>query len=404
MKIGLKVRGAIVGDEMMYLTNAHVVCENGKIVELGEGEPRADLIEQHPDWVLCPCFINAHIHLGDSAFKDLGYGRTLKELFEPPNGLKHRLLRETPSETVIQGMRETLLDLIASGTYAVADFREGGSKGVKLSLEASKGLPIRVLTFQRPDHSFTAEELEGNVGSYPQRAVQELGETAGVVWGVAPSSPNDLTDSALIQLNEYARRHKLLKGIHAAEDRRSRQIAVKRSGISEVSRALEFYEPDFLVHMIYSEEADLDLVVSSEASVVCCPRANRALGLALPPIRKILDKGINVALGTDNVMLNPPDLFSEMEFVLKAFDRISPKEVLQMVTINAARTVKIDGEVGSLKEGKEATFMALNFGDRNLRFSRDHVVSIVHRARRRNVDKVYIKGEVTYDRARGIGL
>jgi len=386
---------------MHLLPNAGIVFEDGKIVEVKRGEPQADLVEDRPEWILCPCFVNAHVHLGDSAFKDMGYGSSLEELFAPPNGVKHRLLRETSERILIQAMRDALLDMMASGTGVVADFREGGSKGVALALDACRDLSIRLLTFHRPDHSFTAQELDANKRPYPEEALAELEKTAPIVSGIAPSSPNDVTDAALGQLREYAARHGLLRGTHAAENPRSREIAIRRAGSSEVTRAIKFFGPDFIVHMIYCDEQEIELVASSGISLICCPRANRSLGLGLPPIRRFLDRGINVALGTDNVMLNSPDMFAEMDFLLMAYDRIRPAEILRMATINGARALKVEAELGSIEVGKEASFVAVNFADRNLRFSKDPLLSLVHRARPHNVERTYIRGQVAYDRSGG---
>jgi cytosine/adenosine deaminase-related metal-dependent hydrolase len=111
-----------------------------------------------------------------------------------------------------------------------------------------------------------------------------------------------------------------------------------------------------------------------------------------------------VALGTDNVMLNPPDMFREMEFTLKAYSvwglaktGLNPKEVLKMATINGAKALKIENVTGSISEGKDADLVVLDFDAANLRHTKDVLTAVVHRARPSNVKLVLIEGEIVYD-------
>ena len=172
-----------------------------------------------------------------------------------------------------------------------------------------------------------------------------------------------------------------------------------------MERALKHFEADLLVHLTYAKQEDLNLVARSSVSVVCCPSANATLDLRLPPIPKMLERKINVALGTDNVMFNPPDMLREMAFVMKAYrmervakNCLTPKEILMMATINGARALRIDDETGSIKEGKLADIVALDFDALNLRYTHDVLTAVVHRVHPDNVKLVLIGGEIAHDR------
>ncbi|MBS7622919.1 amidohydrolase family protein [Candidatus Bathyarchaeota archaeon] len=228
-----------------------------------------------------------------------------------------------------------------------------------------------------------------------------------MVHGLAPSSPNDVTDEELDQLSSIAKRHGKLKATHAAESPHSEEASRRMSGSTEVHRAIHIFEADLLVHLTYASEQDLRLVAERGVSVAACPRANAALGLRLPPIPQMLDAGINVSLGTDNVMLNQPDMFREMEFTLKAYRiekaaarPLKPIEVLRMATINGARTLGIEEETGSIDEGKSADLLIMNL-DRTLKNTQDLPTAIVHRAGAEDIDTVILRGEITYDRLMG---
>jgi len=132
-----------------------------------------------------------------------------------------------------------------------------------------------------------------------------------------------------------------------------------------------------------------------------------SLGLRLPPVPEMLDAGINVCLGTDNVMLNQPDMFREMEFTLKAYRMeksaarsLDPMEILRMATINGARALGLAEETGSIEEGKSADLVTINLG-RSLRNTQDLPTAIVHRAGAEDISSVILRGEVVYDRHMG---
>lgn len=402
----LRARG-ILGDEMDLLKDGYILLDEEKIAEIGSGKPpRSEQVLDLPTSIIMPAFVDAHTHLGDSAFQDLGFGKSLEELFKPPDGLKHRQLRRTNREQLMDAIRATIRQLIRDGILTVGDFREGGAEGVRTISDAARNLPIRLLILARADHYFTEKELEENHERYPDHAMEDLLSTVDAVHGVAPSAPNDATDPALQQLASIGYKFGKVRVTHAAENPLSEKISKRRTGKTEVERAIEFLGADFVVHCVYATDTDLALLASRGASVVSCPRANTLLGLRLAPIPKMLQLGINVALGTDNVMLNAPDMFREMEYVLKAYsidsgkNPLSPSQVIRLATINGARALGVEDMTGSIKEGKSADLIALDFDDANLRFVHDPIPAIVHRARASNISKVVYRGEIVYDRER----
>jgi cytosine/adenosine deaminase-related metal-dependent hydrolase len=295
--------------------------------------------------------------------------------------------------------------MLSSGVTTFADFREGAVEGAGVLLEALQNKRIRALILGRGDYAFSEEQLEGNIGTIPQDSIQETKELLAITQGLAPSSPNDLTDEAMRQLAEITGAHGKLRAIHASEHPDSERISMNRSKLTEVQRAVKYYGADLLVHLTYASRKDLDLVADNDIAVVACPRANATLGLRLPPVPEMLDRGIVVGLGTDNVMLNSPNIFEEMAFTLKAYRiektssrYLTPREVLQMATINSARALKVDDETGSIEEGKSADLAVLDLTSRNLKHATELTTSITHRARADNVSLVLVKGEIAYQR------
>ena len=403
MRTLIESRLLLAGDNLDLLKNAYVLIDNGLIVEVGTKEkPQADKKIFFKNELIIPGLINAHIHVGDSAFKDKGLGKSVSELFKPPNGLKHRLLEHAEKRILIQAVKDSINDMMRCGTTTFADFREGSIKGAQILLEALRNNEIRALIFGRPDHVFSRSEIENNQGKIPSNSLAELNELLDITDGIALSSPNDMTDEAMRQLADFAIKNNKFRAIHASEVPDSKNISVERSGLTEIERTIRFFDVNLLVHLTYASKEDLDKVAKAETPVVICPRANATLGLKLPPLTKMHDLGITVCLGTDNVMINQPNMFREMEFTFKAYrmERVpnqypSPRDILCMATINGARALGIGQKTGSIKEGKSADLAIINL-NKNLRNIHDVYAALVNRTGAEDILTVLSRGKFSY--------
>jgi 5-methylthioadenosine/S-adenosylhomocysteine deaminase len=110
--------------------------------------------------------------------------------------------------------------------------------------------------------------------------------------------------------------------------------------------------------------------------------------------------GIEFGLGTDNMMASSPDMFREMEYtsrVIRGMNRdagsIDSRKILIAATLQGARTLKLEKDLGSLSPGKFASFIVLNTQDMNLRYSQDMFSAIVNRAGVQDINSIYIEGE-----------
>ncbi len=330
----------IYGDE--FETREGYICiRQGIIAEVGSGRVEADL-----EGIICPRFVNAHVHVGDSAFKDPPF-LPLADLVGP-GGYKHRMLDQTPRQRLIEGMRRSLLDMVATGTYAFADFREGGPEGVQMLSEAQAGLPLISRILGRP--------AEGKSEIHPS------------AWGLGISSTRDL-DLRLLKETVNATRGRGQKvAAHAGE-----------CGDDDISAAL-LLEPDFLVHLVRASAVDLQRVADAGTSVVVCPRSNLMTDVGLPDVRRMIDLGITVGVGTDNVMLNSPNIFDEMQLISRALLH-DDRQVFKMCTLNGAEIMGIDQMAGSICEGKEGRVMVLDRQSNNLWGTQNPIASVVRRAR-----------------------
>ncbi|WP_439026463.1 amidohydrolase family protein [Haloarchaeobius sp. DT45] len=337
------LEGTILAGTEFEPIEGRVVVEDGTIQAIEEATVESD------DIVL-PAFVNAHTHIGDSIAKEAGGGLSLAELVAPPDGLKHRLLRQTSTEEKVAAMRRSLQFMQAGGTATCVEFREGGVEGVRAIREAADGLDIDPVVLGRETvDAMRLEEADG--------------------FGASGANDADFTEERAAT----AEAGKLF-GIHAGE-----------ADPSDIDAAMDL-DPDFLVHMVHPEPQHFDRVEEKETPIAVCPRSNLVTDVGLPPIREWLDR-TTIALGTDNVMLNSPSMFREMAFTAKLCD-VTATEVLRMATLGGAELAGLD--YGCIEPGREAKLLVLDGDSDNLAGVRDPVRAVVRRAETSDVSRVLL--------------
>lgn len=118
-----------------------------------------------------------------------------------------------------------------------------------------------------------------------------------------------------------------------------------------------------LIHCNYITEEEISLIKSSEASVAFCPRSHRFFGHMNHPVQKLLNAGINVGLGTDSLASNDSlSILDEMKFLFLHY-AISPETILSMATVNGAKALGLESQVGQIKEGFEADLCGIRLPD-----------------------------------------
>jgi cytosine/adenosine deaminase-related metal-dependent hydrolase len=323
---------ALLGEELA-LRPVDIVIENGRIIAIEENLRAPHL------WI-CPAFFDAHTHLADTVAMDCGSTGDLVSMVTPPDGLKHRLLAATSHEDLVAAMRAAITDMMGSGTYGCADFREGGRPGVRAIRDAAAGLDFLPVIFGRDGGESDAEGL----------GISSCRDVAGVERKVSA-----------------ARKAGKRIAFHAGERDKD-----------DVDAALSF-EPDLLIHMTHATKKQIRECADKEIPITVCPRSNWVLGVTMsaryPPIHMMLDLGCTVFLGTDNAMFVPPDMFSEMAFAAMVY-RLDPKTVLRSAVAGSQFT----GSPFFIREGARAAFFTLDPSRSALAFSRDPAASIVKRA------------------------
>jgi cytosine/adenosine deaminase-related metal-dependent hydrolase len=322
--------GTVLCGSDLVIKDTNILIDEGKIIELSPDVVEGEIIDAS-DCIVCPSFLNAHTHIGDSIVKDIGDGKSIEEIVKPPNGLKHIALEETSNDSIIDTMEESMWNMLETGTTHFIDYREGGLNGVKLLKKASKNVPITPIILGRDD-SFYEEDPDL---SKVKIAIKKL---LKICDGIAPSGFGEINEEvAILIVNECKKKNKIAS-IHAGEYEDLQIDSLNKTGKTEIQRAIGVGF-DQLIHITSPMKEDLELIGKYDKNIVLCPRSNGAFSVGIPPILKILKKGIRPLIGTDNIMINSPNILRELEYTLKiirAFSKnyVSPKEILKMATTN----------------------------------------------------------------------
>jgi len=343
--------------------------------------------ELSPRYGVLPGLVNAHTHAGDCFLAEAAVPLTLEEAFFRPDGYKYRALESIDPNRHIRHMCDFLIEMAATGTIAHVDFREQGAEGARRLREASRLSGVRSFILSQFQNSpFSEPELESGTAPLPTAFREELEEILRISDGFSESTMNDLTDAAWTEIRELITTSHRARAVHCLENDGYRDLSIAHRGKGDLARALDLYDPDLIVHLTTANEEEIALMAASGKPAVINPRANAALGLPLPPVNALLEAGVPLLLGTDNGILNGPDLFRELDFTWRLARSQQgdgrnphPRDILKMATVNFRHTPWADEIPGRLEAGLPANFTVIDLSAPCFQNSRDLTATVVTR-------------------------
>jgi cytosine/adenosine deaminase-related metal-dependent hydrolase len=391
MSLAITNASFLLGIELDYVEQGYIVIEKGRITSAATGSYRgSDKKLDAKGFLVIPGLINAHTHIADSIGKDIAASQRLDARVHPVFGAKKKILQKSLPEHVKAFIRNSAVSMMKKGVVAFADFREDEVEGIKLLKGALESLPIKCVTLGRVNYYSSSPKHEPGlppvVGEHAKQVLKRSD-------GLGISGANENTDAALVRYRQLA--GKKLIAIHAAESKETVKFSKMHTGKSEVYRIMEHLKPDFIVHMTYATENEMSLVAKSGTGVVICPRANGVLGAGMPKVGQMLKQNCLVAIGTDNVMLNSPDILREMDYTWKASrategEMIKAQDVLKMATVNAAKILRLN--TGCIEAGRAADLLFIDKMHADLYPMHDPYAAVVHRLSQSSIRAVMIDG------------
>jgi 5-methylthioadenosine/S-adenosylhomocysteine deaminase len=361
--------------------------------------------------VVVPGFVNTHQHPWYCLFKDLGSGMLLEQWIG--NLLEPTARAMGPAELEVSS-RLAALEMIASGTTACVNHSVTRTDldAVEATLRpiAESGMRQMFCKEVRPDpledELALAEEVHRRWhGAADGRLTVGLVIECTAHWVAMGTSSEEL----ILRGHELAGRLGAPISAHVAGGTMSRDQgylkAVLRTGRTDVEflHGLGVLDERWLLaHAIHLRDRDIELVAAAGAPISHTPTSESARGGGITPVKRMRDAGINVVLGTDGPMVDTTvDMVEQMKAVglfqnqvHNDHSAVPPRQALRMATIDAARAVGLDGQIGSLEPGKQADIAVFDLDVPWAGVWRDPVATLVHSLRGRDVRWLSVAGEV----------
>ncbi|OJV62181.1 MAG: N-ethylammeline chlorohydrolase [Clostridiales bacterium 38-18] len=380
----------------------NIGIEDQNIVFIGEVPStfNADKVIDGMDHIAMPGLINAHTHMAMSLLRnyadDLPLMTWLSEKIWPVEA-------KLTSEDIYYGTMLSIAELIKSGCTSFRDMyfhMDEVAKAVELSgVRANLGEGL--IGVADPD----ASGIDKVRNLYREL---NLAADGRIVIEVAPHAPYTCPEAYLIKCGALAKDLDVPLHIHLSESRFEVSESYKNFGMSPIQKVNELgllSGKTSGAHCVHVSEEDIELLRKTGTSVLYNPSSNLKLGNGFAPIQKMLNAGVNVALGTDGASSNNNlNLFEEMHLaglvnkgILEDPTALPAYEVLKMATINGAKALGIDETVGSLEVGKKADLILLDFNQAHLLPTHDLISLMVYSAQASDVDFVMCNGKILYE-------
>ena len=307
----INLGAGLIGEELVYKESINIeLDENNVIQHIGNGFD-SDGIDAR-SFILLPPLVNAHVHIADFTFPEIGIGKTIKELVGDPNSEKYKYL-DLYAEKIEEGIREFALKALRHGTRVILDFREQGIHGVKKAKKALLNIDIDYFALGRSDNFTDLNELAKDAEGYglpdfKYHSVEEL------------KSIKDL----------FIRK---IRAVHLAETK-------KQYLRDDLGKIVDAYSPNLIIHGTYFREDEFNLARDKNISIVFCPRSNMWFGVGIPQISLAYDQNVSVLYGSDNGSWISPNLWKDLELALLLTRLQKPgsnyaKNILLSATIEA---------------------------------------------------------------------
>ena len=387
-------------------SNGIIGIKNGKIemiADMPEGLeiPAGSEVIDAAGNIVMPGLVNTHTHMPMTLFRgladDLPLDVWLNQYIFPAEGAWIN------PENVRLGTALACAEMLLSGTTTVCDgyFFEDAVAEIVSRAGIRGVLGQGVIDFPAPGVPHAGDNVH---------AAMAFTQKWNGLWPlIRPSifchAPYTCSRETLKAAKAAARSQGLLFQIHAAETARE-QALIEGCGEMSPVQYLDHIgvldEQTLLIHSVWVDEKDVEIIANSGAAVSHNPESNMKLASGVAPVHKFLPAGIPVGLGTDGCASNNDlDMFQEMDTAAKlhkvhtldstVMDACS---VLKMATIEAARAIGLSDEIGSLEKGKQADLIMVDTHQPHMVPMYHPVSQIVYSARGSDVIDVMVAGRM----------
>jgi 5-methylthioadenosine/S-adenosylhomocysteine deaminase len=412
--------------------HADILVEGDRIAAIGPDLPAAGAeVLDASRRLAIPGLVNSHFHSNQNFLRGRYPGRPLESLmlyaypFDPALATSPELVYLRTLVVAIEALRNGVTCLLddcielpsQDHEQLAAVFRAYEDAGIRANCSghvinkqfldtlpyAREFLPDELAqVFRGAPPPTTEHYLE-----FATEAVRRFHGRAGRLrYVIAPSGPQRCTDDLLTAAGEFADRHDTAYHMHVLETKvqmvtgrelYGKSLVTHLRDIGALSRRLT------MAHAIWITDDDIGLIAAANCSVAHNPVCNLRIGAGIAPLRKLLDAGVNVALGTDEIDCNDSGRIFDVMKVAGLIHTISEPdydlwpnaaEILRAATIGGARSVCLETQIGSLESGKKADITLLNLDAWPFVPLNDPKVNLVYAENGSSVTDVLVNGEI----------
>jgi len=408
-----KVDLIVNGGTMVTMDGDRLILEDGAVVVKGdvisaigfrtdlEKKYTADQIIDARGKLVLPGFINGHTHVPMTLFRGLHDDVTLYEWL-------HKYIfpaeaKNVTEEFVRWGTRLAAAEQIRGGITTFADMyyfedavaeetKKAGMRGV---------LGETFIDFPAPDNKDEAAML-----AYTEKFLKRWQNDPLIHAAPAPHSIYSCSQKTLQDAAALARKYHAPILIHVAEMKKELDDSRAQNGTTPVQylNKIGVLGPDVVAaHCIFVEDTDRKLLAEKQVGCVHNPSSNMMLASGVSPVPELRAAGVAVGLGTDGPAgsNNDLDLMEEMDLAakLQKITKMNPlalgaKAVVEMATIDGAKALHMEKEIGSLEAGKKADVIVISLNEPNAVPMYDVYAQLAYALKGNDVETVVIGGRV----------
>lgn len=403
--MGIAIENALVvlpegAEDVIRETSLYI--EGDKITGIGDKPAgfSADKVIDGTDRLVIPGLINCHTHSYMSFMRnvadDLSFMDWLFGTIDP-------IEQQMTDEDTYWGANLAIIEMMKSGTTCFNDMQ----MNIHQTTRAVKESGMRAVICRGLVGSGNDE-----AGQMRLRQAYEERDAAAdcdrLTFKLGPHAPYTCDDEFLKIVAAEAKRENMGIHIHLSESESEISQIQEKYGCTPIALAEKcgiFDVPAIAAHCVQVTDEDIDILKRKDVSVVTNPASNMKLGNGFAPIAKMLDKGVNVCLGTDGAASNNClNMFHELSLLTlihkgtgKTPQCVSAKEGFRIATINGAKALGLEKEIGSVEVGKKADLAILDLNTPSLTPRNNLIAGLSYSANGSEVDTVIINGQVTME-------
>ncbi len=387
-------------DDVIRETTLYI--EGDKITGIGDKPAgfTADKVIDGTDKLVIPGLVNCHTHSYMSFMRnvadDLSFMDWLFGTIDP-------IEQQMTDEDTYWGANLAIIEMMKSGTTCFNDMQMNIHQTTRAVKESGmRAVICRGLVGSGNDEAGQMRLRQ----AYEERDAAK--DCDRLTFKLGPHAPYTCDDAFLKIVAAEAKKENMGIHVHLSESESEISQIQEKYGCTPIALAEKcgiFDVPAIAAHCVQVTDEDIAILKRKNVSVVTNPASNMKLGNGFAPIAKMLDAGVNVCLGTDGAASNNClNMFHELSLLTlihkgtgKTPQCVSAKEGFRIATINGAKALGLEEEIGSIEVGKKADLAILDLNTPSLTPRNNLIAGLSYSANGSEVDTVIINGQITME-------